>query len=302
MPGMPLITVGMVVGHDPDGGGVMIALKSSGQIPGDPIKVLYNGPADALRIHQQPLPARNTFGIICFPYGDMRNGVWLGAFYPSNLDAITSTGSGQGTSSAVDAFIDYMAHFSGFWQLLDGSGNQATQWPDGSFLTMSAASGLPQTYRHTVENNERVKIPYLLSDRIAAPVDPFTLQFKHISGTAVTINDAGTLSVSGVSGSEVIVNADGDMIINIKDGRTFKVNCNGADLEIDAGGNININADNGGEVNISEGGASATNALAKAAAVVSAYNGHVHTIPTGLTGPANPTMSDVSSSVAFVSD
>lgn len=151
-----------------------------------PVKVLYNGAADALRINQKPLPGIGTHGTVIFPYGDARNGEWLGATYPSGMDAIQS----DGTDTAP--FVDYESHYSGYWKLLDGLGQLATVFPDGSSFTVGAASGVPVPNRHIVEGNVRSAQPLTQGQRVASVPPPFTLTLG-LSATGklnLTVNGA----------------------------------------------------------------------------------------------------------------
>ena len=197
---MPLLTVGVVAAQDPDGGGVTVLLRTSLQAPGYPVKMMYYGPADQLRIKQTPLPSRGTWGLVAFPYGDNRNGIWLGSFLPAGIDAITATTAGA--AGATDAFIDYEAQFSGFWKLIDGLGNMAMQWPDGTSFVLGATSGVPTTYYHVVDPTQaRIKEPIAQSTRVPDPPSAYNLSFQMTSGLSVTVDPSGNMTVTSASGT-----------------------------------------------------------------------------------------------------
>ena len=72
----PWCALAQVTAQDPDNGALTVIFRS-GQLPGLPVKYGYQGPADALRISQPPLPGRGTWGLVAFPNGDIRNGIWI---------------------------------------------------------------------------------------------------------------------------------------------------------------------------------------------------------------------------------
>jgi hypothetical protein len=169
---------------------------------------------DALRVSQKPFPSTGTWGLVAFPHGDLRNGIWLCAYPPSFLDALTTTGD------PTDPFIDYESHFSGNWSLLDGKGNFATQFADGSSLVAGAASGLPTIYRNTVDTDQnRQQVPFTQAQRVPNPPSGFFFNFKHISGTSFSIDPSGNVAVSGVAGTTLTLTFDtiilnGNVIVN----------------------------------------------------------------------------------------
>jgi hypothetical protein len=202
MGGIPLLTVGQVYAHAPDNGGVRVILRSSGQDPGYVVRMGYVGPADTLRIRQRPLPTRGSWGLIAFPYGDIRNGVWICTILPSLADALTSTASGV---SDLDPFIDYESHYSGFWKMLDGLGQLSMQFPDGSSFVVGSGTALPTTYRHTVTSgNVREKIPFVTADRIPNPPSPYALTLAMKSGATISVDASGNTSVSTVGNISAI--------------------------------------------------------------------------------------------------
>lgn len=180
------ITQAVVLSHDPDTNSLQVMLRD-GQGLGQPVKVLYPGACDALRINQQPMPGRGTMGVIAFVNNDIKSGVWLGAVVGAIADAISSP--------VDDPFLKYESHWSGYWNSLDQGGNENTHWTDGSTLTVG--SGFVPT-RH-IQNTEGVReaVPVAATDRPTATPFPFT--FMHSTGTMVKIDALGNVTVSGVA-------------------------------------------------------------------------------------------------------
>ncbi len=236
----PPITVAQVVQQDADGGGLTVVLKASGQAPTYSVRVLYYGAADALRIKQHALPSRGTWGLVAFPYGDSRNGVWLGSILPAGMDAITTTTAGSGTSAATDPFIDYEAHFSGFMKMLDGMGNYAAEWPDGSYVIGASGTSLPVPFRHTVgAQNSRDKVAFPIGQRNPNQPSAFNFLLHHKSGTSISIDPSGKVIVSGVSdvsissATNVNITATGNITVNATGSTTISAN---GDVSISASG------------------------------------------------------------------
>ena len=207
---MPLITVAQVVSHVPDNGAMNVILRTSGQSPGFPVRMGYTGPADSLRIRQRPMPVRGSWGLVAFPYGDARNGIWLCSILPNLADALTSTSAG---ATDTDPFIDYDSQYSGFWKLIDGQGQLAMEFPDGSSLVVGASGALPTIYRHTVgANNARSKIPFTSTDRIASPPStPFVMNLTLASGANISTDSAGNITITAgeSGGGSIFINAAG---------------------------------------------------------------------------------------------
>lgn len=189
---MPAIARGMVVAHLPSGDGMMCILVGQMNLPGFPVRIGHNGAADALRIDQDPMPGIGTWGIIAFPSGDERNGIWLCSVLPSKMSARNYNGT------AIDPFMKYQAHWSGFWSLMDGSGNTALQWPEGSWFSFSSGATLPTVYRTVVQNNQAKQIAYTMSDRVSGSPSPFQAAFHQAgSGLTATVDPSGSVVISG---------------------------------------------------------------------------------------------------------
>lgn len=204
------IQICRVTSQVPEQGGLIVQLRS-GQQPGLPVKVLYQGPADALRLYQRPLPPPGTWGLVIFANGDIRNGIWIGSYYTSLQDAITAS-----AANPTSANIDYEAHWSGFWRLVDDQGQEAVSWPDGSFMTVAAsgvAPPLPTMYRHIVDDqNAQQRIPYPTSDRIASVPSPFWFHYRHASGTDISIAPIGDTEITGAPGAFLTASFGGTMV------------------------------------------------------------------------------------------
>lgn len=199
----PWPVVAVVMSHDAANDAMVVAFPSL-QMPGTSVRRLYDGSADSLRISKKPLPTRGTHGLVIFPMGDLRNPVWLGAIQQNLSDAIPS--------DANDPFMHYDSHFSGHWSLLDQFGNHATQFADGTSLTVNASGGaLPTTYRNIVDQNqERQRVAFPFSQRVPSPPQPFTLSISQatsgsLGGATVTIDASGNVNITPSAGGNVVI-------------------------------------------------------------------------------------------------
>lgn len=160
------------------------------------VRVLHYGPFDGLRINQNPLPGRGTMGVVLFPYGDIRNGVWLGAISQNFVDAVTSDDGSY--------FDDYEAHWSGFWKLLQQTGELSTVFPDGTSILVGNTA-VPATYHHTVNTkNQQERVALTQSERVPKPPTAFPMAINHVSGTIVQIAANGDVSINAGSASVTI--------------------------------------------------------------------------------------------------
>lgn len=238
---IPLLCQAQVIAQDPANDQLIVMLRS-GQMPNLPVKMLHFGFADAYRISQHPMPQIGSHGIVCFPNGDVRNGLWLGTYYPNLVDATAGI--------AGDATVDYQAHWSGFWRYLDKAGTYAAQWPDGSSLLVGSGAALPTVFRHVVDGNSQAQrlIPYTMADRVPHPPSPFQLNYKMANGTSVLIDKSGNITINGA-----------------------------ANVTINASGDITLNAGQGSNIVLQGAGAAASDALALISKLVAAFNAHIHT-------------------------
>lgn len=299
---LPLITVAQVIAQDPDQGALQVQLRTSGQQPSYPVKMLYRGAADGLRINQEELPGRGTWGVVVFPYGDTRNGLWLGAFYPSQIDAISGSTNGTGPTNVTDSFIRYLSHWSGFWNILTASGEAGMQFPDGSwtFMGSGAVSGMPTAYRHVVDGDQSQKREeFTFEQRVTSPPSAYNLnaqllgaatlgvsgdvQMNLASGFTTNVSGAYTFSASGA----YTVNASGNISINgaenfdirVPSGKTVTITAGSTQIKIDTSGNIVLDP-GGSNIHLAGSGDS----LALVSKLVSAFNSHTHAVVGVLTG------------------
>lgn len=198
---IPGIRAAIVIAQDPPGGGLAVQLKNSNQIIN--IKMGYDGMADAFRINQKPLPSKGTWGLVAFVDGDIRNGVWLKSYYPSQTDAILS--------DTGDPFDDYTANWAGGVTLERGSdGAFFKEWPDGTQLIVGPGTDFATIHRHIV-NPDQTQDRKVVSaaDRVPAPPDPFTVTVVTASGTTVQVASTGAVSVLLPSSEPLIISQGG---------------------------------------------------------------------------------------------
>ena len=207
---MPLLAIGIVVGHSPDTGGIQIQFKGSVAGPSLPVNRLYSY-IDPLRIKQEPMPTIGSWGLFAFPSGDERNGFALGFYAPSAQDAVTSPMPNN--AGPTDPFINYEAEWSGYWKHRDGFGQETTTYPDGSQLIIGLGTTPPDIYRHVTENNVRTKVPFTQAERVATPPAPFQFTLKTASGTTIQINATGGVSITLPAGQAFSVVGDDDINI-----------------------------------------------------------------------------------------
>lgn len=269
------VAVGQVSAVDAAHNRLTIFFRTGGVLSGVPVNVLYGGYADGLRVRQAPLPQIGTWGLVLFPYGDLRNGFWLGAIYANQSDALMGDEN--------DQHVDYYSHWSGYWRLLNKSGVTAEQWPDQSYA-VAGSGGLPATYRHIVDGNEQQqRVAVSFSDRVATPPGPFAFTFSHAAGTTRTYDASGSLTVNGganaawemaFGGTTLQLDKSGNWTLTGKSGGTYKVIFNGGEIQIGTGGGLSFTVPSGQKVNFYGNGSS--DQLALVSLLVSAFNSHVH--------------------------
>lgn len=187
------IEIGHVLSHNASRHSVICAMKVTGQTLSLNVAVPM-AYADALRASQKPLPGVGSAGLIAFPEGNLLNAVWLCTIPANLMDAVHTN------DDALDPYIDYDAHFSGHWDLLDGAGNVAIQFADGSSIVMGATAELPTTYRHTVDANQvRQRVPFTRDERIPAPPPPFVFQYTGADGVVITKDITGNIVIKASS-------------------------------------------------------------------------------------------------------
>ena len=184
---MPVISHAQVIGYDSENNAVWVQMPS-GQALMLSARMLYHGTADAIRVHQVPLPYIGSWGLVCLPYGDDRFPIWLGSYYPNVINAITSS------SSLEDSQVDYYSHASGFYSLLDSVGQLFYYLPDGTQILVNSTNIEPQTYRHNVDETQNVqRILFPDSERNLNPPTPFYITVRHPTGTTAMITPTGII-------------------------------------------------------------------------------------------------------------
>lgn len=234
--------------------------------------------ADGLRIEQKPLPGVGTWGLVAIPNGDLRCAIWLCAYLPSQIDALTSDGS----QSA--AFIENKAHFSGDWGYLDGQGNFAHQFADGSYMVVASGQVLPTPNRHLVDSTgKQQSVAFTRVDRIPSPPSTFYAHIHHQSGTDILIDPTGNVTVSGAAGASI------------------QFQFGGATLKIDSAGHATLNVPNSETFDVTQGGNPANDFAVLVSKLISKFNAHTHSGVTaggGTTG--TPSTSLVSTDINSV--
>lgn len=198
----PWITKAQVVSAvPPDSVNVLLP---SGQMPGYPVKVLMTGPADALRVQQEPLPTPGTWGVVVFPAANQRNGIWLGSFYAQSVQAFTVPD---------DAHMRYMSHWSGHYETLDKDGNSVTYHPDGTYVIVGSMHAVPPTNRQTVAPDQtQQSTAFPPADRVPKPPSPFYITVGHASGASLQITPAGQINVVAAPGQTVDFSQEGSTV------------------------------------------------------------------------------------------
>lgn len=284
-----------VTSHDPPWG-VRVSFRTTGQ------QISYRCQmgmdyASALTAQQKPLPQIGSWGLVALVDADLRNAVWICAYLPSQQDALTTTMASG--SAATDPHIDYQAHFSGDWWMLDGSGNYSHQWVDGSALTIASGTALPKVYRHTVDaSGTQQTIEFTRADRIAKPPTPNIYNFKHVTGTVLQVDVSGSVTVSGSSGATLSVtfgktlmtwDVSGNVTVSGAAGATLVEKFGGTTFSVDASGLTSLVLPGSETFNISQGG-SAADALVLVSKMVTKFNAHTHGgIQSGSSNSSTPT-------------
>lgn len=249
-----LFTTARVTAHNPPFG-IQVVFQTTGQNPSFPVTML-RPTAGAYQVHQLPLPQIGSWVVVFFPRGDLRNGICLGAYYPSQLDALTTTQASG--ASATDPFNEYHASYSGDWWMLDGTGNFSRQFADGSFFVAGSDAALPTVYRHTVDGSQTQQIVALpFSDRVPSPPAAYKFHFETVSGTKFDVDSSGNVAVSGAPGATLTFAFDNISI-------TF------------GGSGATVTLPGSETFNISQGGGAASDFLVLVSKFITKFNAHTH--------------------------
>ena len=182
----PYFSKALVMSVDPHAHGVYVTL-ASGQQPALPLKVLQQD-ASSASVKHGVLPRPGTWGLVCFPGGDSRSGVWLGATYLAQQNAYTTE---------TDPNVEYNLHPSGAFEWMDGNGQWAKEFPDGTFITCGTTGAKPTLNRHIVNPDQTQSFENLPdATRVPNPPSPFIFTISHPSGVTIEIN-AGTVAITG---------------------------------------------------------------------------------------------------------
>lgn len=198
------LCIGQVAGYDVENHAIYVGLPDGQQIANS-VRVLYNGNADGLRINQEPLPIMGTWGLIAIPNGDIRAALWLGSFYPSAINAITTSNP----PDVTDTQIKYYSHWSGAYWIVDQEGQFYFWLPDGTNFTINSTNTPPVLYRNIINsNNQQQLVPLSNSDRNPTPPNPYYATFTHASGASVGIDNTGAIIATSANNSGTTVEID----------------------------------------------------------------------------------------------
>lgn len=238
----------IVMQQDPGNGGLIVMLPTFGQVAGTgvSVKILYHGAADGIRVKQASLPERGTWGLVIFPSGNIKDGFWVGSYFPNLGDAL-SVGPKMGdvTTDPNAGVIEYHSHWSGFWSYLDGSGTMAAQWPESSSFVAGNSGLVPTVFRHTVdEGQNRTQQEVTMADRVPTPPANFTFKFHHNSGTTITIDPSGNVDVTTAPNANFTLETPSGLIAETAQ-KTITLTATGdikfhtnANMIVEVGGNL----------------------------------------------------------------
>ena len=255
---LPPFAIATVISQDPDNYALNVSLQGffGGQMPAVSVQVLTHGPRDAVRGHFPELPLPGQLGLVAFPRGDSRNGIWLGSLSPSLVDA-SSAAPGNGNTS-------FASHFGGGVTSRGRDGTLFEEFPDGTTVMIGTAA--PSFTRHTVgEGQQRARTPFTAAERVAATPSPFMAVLTHPSGATASLSTAGAWTLTAAPGQSVAVS--------------------GAVVNVTATSSASVTAP---AITMGDGGT--LQALLNTAAAT-LFNSHTHADPQGgVTGPPSQTM------------
>jgi len=278
---LPLLTSAIVIGYNEEQHSVFVSFEASYAGPGYPVRV--GSPySDGVRIRQNPLPIRGTWGLVAFPYGDDRSGIWICAINPNLVDAINATAGDPGQfyeSMPCDIYslIDKSANF--LWSHPSPTGGS----PDGTFIVINQDGQKPVVYRHIVDSATQVqqRIPFTDAQRQVFPA-PY-IRVHHSSGTDFQVDPSGNVTLTAAQSMTATVT--GATTVNANGGATVNVT---GDVSVIASGNAIIQAASIALQNAGTALQKLVNAL-----FIDFFNSHTHSDPQGgNTGvPNNPASS-----------
>lgn len=184
---VPILTQAVVISQDPVTGGLNVAFPS-GQMAAYPVKFGFYGPADGVRINHPAMPGRGTWGIVAFPGGDDRAGVWISSIYNAMDDARTTN---------TDAFLEYNSHQSGYYETLDNTGQKVIAFPDGTNIVIGASTSKPTTYRHVVDDEQFAQLQeFTDAERVPNPPGAFSIIIRTASGVVLAVEPDGRVTIN----------------------------------------------------------------------------------------------------------
>jgi hypothetical protein len=281
-----------------------------GQGPTLPVQVLTPGPRDAVTGTFGPLPTVGTHGIVIFPSGDHRNGMWLGAFDPA---LPTAAAHAPGSSA-----MEYAAHYGGGWSRRSQTGVVEEILPDGSRIALGTPGVAPGRYTVDAGGNRQLT-PFTASQRVPSPPAAFPLTVNHVTGASVVISASGSVNATAASGQAVTLTANGATAVLTALGaisltaaaghaNTFTANSStitqdasgGVTITAASGQPVTINATGGTSVTIDSAGNLSVNTAASVTLTALIVNLHAPTIFAGNGGTVQPVqLADNSLSTVF---
>lgn len=195
----PHMALAQVTGRSTNPWGVYV-MYPTGQGSGVLVQMGLHGSADTLRVSQKALPSEGTVGLVAFPYGDSRNGIWLCSVYTQGNTALVN--------SSPD--VDYEAHPSGAWSLTDQAGNSTFALPDGSFVQFGNAGVKPELTRNVVNASQHiVPMPFPDNTRQASSPTPFPVTLSLASGTTISVDISGNATINLAAGGHLNITQGG---------------------------------------------------------------------------------------------
>lgn len=268
MPFRPPVTVAQVIGHHADRHAVDVVF-TDGTSPGVPFPVV-SAYGDALRSKYDPLPGRGQLVVVAFPAfangeTDERSGVVLGTIYPAMVDAIT----GASPFEAVEN------HWSGLQRMTTETGDVHMVHPSGTRLSMAPDGtanapypDAPAFLRHIVDSNEDQQSVAFSSDDLPTQ-GAVHLYALHSTGTYLDIDESGNVTVADASvaspipfgvdirGADVWIDASGNLTLKPATSASVTVESQDgtASFKIDGSGNVTLNPKSGSTLTITASGA-----------------------------------------------
>ena len=205
---VPPFLYGTVISQDGDRYRVNVLLDgplaSASQMSQVGVGVMTFGPRDAVRGSYHELPTPGTRGLIAFPRGDVRNGLWVGS--------VEHTENDVNPGSAGVTNFSYKAAYSGYWEHHSESGVSTSYWPDGTNIVVGGETA-PTLNRHVVDSQQRrTSKSFVQSERINNTPSVFPVTINHSSGTQIVIDGSGNVNINTVSSVNVNANTSVNLV------------------------------------------------------------------------------------------